>query len=52
MGCRDLLSRILVVDPARRISLDQVQQHAWFLKNLPRELKVCTHSFGPGALAP
>ena len=33
--CRDLLGRILVADPAARISLAAIQQHAWFLAELP-----------------
>ena len=33
--CRDLLGRILVADPAARISLADIQQHPWFLAELP-----------------
>ena len=33
--CRDLLGRILVADPATRITLAGIQQHAWFLAALP-----------------
>ncbi|KAK8483368.1 hypothetical protein V6N13_097616 [Hibiscus sabdariffa] len=36
--CRHLLSRIFVANPARRISIPEIKQHAWFLKNLPKEL--------------
>ena len=30
--CRDLLCKILVADPARRISLPGIQQHPWYRK--------------------
>lgn len=33
--CRDLLHRILVADPATRISLADIQRHPWFLAELP-----------------
>lgn len=33
--CRDLLHRILVADPAVRISLADIQRHPWFLAELP-----------------
>ncbi|GAB4817584.1 hypothetical protein N2152v2_004630 [Parachlorella kessleri] len=36
--CLDLLGRIFQADPAKRITLQQIQQHPWFLKNLPEEL--------------
>ncbi|RWR83251.1 serine/threonine-protein kinase SAPK7-like protein [Cinnamomum micranthum f. kanehirae] len=36
--CRHLLSRIFVANPARRITLKEIKNHPWFLKNLPREL--------------
>ncbi|KAK9841023.1 hypothetical protein WJX81_006268 [Elliptochloris bilobata] len=32
---RDLLGRILVADPAARISLADIQRHPWFLAELP-----------------
>ena len=38
--CLDLISRIFVANPAQRISIAQIKQHAWFLRNLPEELKV------------
>lgn len=37
---QDLLSRIFVANPAERITLAQIKQHPWFLKNLPIELAV------------
>uniref|UniRef100_A0A0A0KYK0 non-specific serine/threonine protein kinase n=1 Tax=Cucumis sativus TaxID=3659 RepID=A0A0A0KYK0_CUCSA len=36
--CRHLLSRIFVPNPSRRITLMEIKNHPWFLKNLPREL--------------
>lgn len=36
--CKQLLSRIFVASPARRISIRDIKNHPWFLKNLPREL--------------
>ncbi|XP_031259530.1 serine/threonine-protein kinase SAPK1-like [Pistacia vera] len=35
---RHLLSRIFVSDPSERISIPDIKQHPWFLKNLPKEL--------------
>eukprot|EP00960_Hanusia_phi_P026118 746082-Hanusia_phi.AAC.2 len=37
-GCRDLIPRMLVVDPLMRISVSQLRQHSWFLTNLPSYL--------------
>ncbi len=31
----DLLSRLLVADPAQRLSVASLQSHPWFTKNLP-----------------
>ena len=28
-NCRDLLARILVTDPSRRICIKEIQQHPW-----------------------
>ncbi|XP_024030635.1 serine/threonine-protein kinase SAPK3 [Morus notabilis] len=36
--CRLLLSRIFVANPAKRITIPEIKQHPWFLKNLPKEL--------------
>ena len=33
--CRDLLSQILVADPARRITVPAILRHPWFLRGLP-----------------
>ncbi|KAL5215566.1 hypothetical protein ABZP36_006967 [Zizania latifolia] len=35
---RQLLSRIFVANPAKRITIREIRNHPWFLKNLPREL--------------
>ncbi|KAL0738341.1 hypothetical protein Bca4012_014551 [Brassica carinata] len=37
-GCRQLISRIFVADPATRISIPEIKSHEWFLKNLPGDL--------------
>ncbi|GKV18893.1 hypothetical protein SLEP1_g29214 [Rubroshorea leprosula] len=36
--CRHLLSLIFVANPSRRITIKEIKNHPWFLKNLPREL--------------
>jgi len=36
--CRDLLSRIFVADPAKRITMPEIWSHVWFVSNLPRDL--------------
>uniref|UniRef100_A0A0D9WGX2 non-specific serine/threonine protein kinase n=1 Tax=Leersia perrieri TaxID=77586 RepID=A0A0D9WGX2_9ORYZ len=36
--CRELISRIFVSDPSERITMQEIKNHPWFLKNLPREL--------------
>ncbi|XP_048226746.1 serine/threonine-protein kinase SAPK2 isoform X1 [Ricinus communis] len=36
--CKHLLSRIFVVNPEKRISIPEIKDHPWFLKNLPIEL--------------
>ncbi|KAK6258842.1 Protein kinase domain - like 10 [Theobroma cacao] len=35
--CRHLLSRIFVSNPEKRITIPEIKQHPWFLKNLPTE---------------
>nr|AUS89411.1 SNF1-related protein kinase 2.7 [Sesuvium portulacastrum]AUS89441.1 CBL-interacting protein kinase 9 [Sesuvium portulacastrum] len=35
--CKHLLSRIFVADPEKRITMEEIKKHAWFLKNLPLE---------------
>ena len=34
--CVDLLLRILVADPAERLSIEDIKMHPWFLRDLPR----------------
>ncbi|KAI5665899.1 hypothetical protein M9H77_15752 [Catharanthus roseus] len=36
--CRHLISRIFVGDPAQRITIPEIKNHVWFLKNLPADL--------------
>jgi serine/threonine-protein kinase SRK2 len=36
--CRHLLSRIFVANPAKRINIQEIKNHEWFLKNLPADL--------------
>lgn len=33
--CQDLISRIFVANPASRITIPELKNHPWFLKNLP-----------------
>jgi len=33
--CRDLISRMLTVDPRHRISVADIQRHPWFQQDLP-----------------
>lgn len=35
-GVRDLIPRMLVVDPCKRITIAEIRQHRWFRVNLPR----------------
>ncbi len=30
-GCQDLLRRIFTIDPAKRISIGDIQQHPWYV---------------------
>jgi serine/threonine-protein kinase SRK2 len=36
--CRHLISRIFVADPTARITIPEIKNHPWFLKNLPADL--------------
>ncbi|ONH96579.1 hypothetical protein PRUPE_7G138200 [Prunus persica] len=36
--CLELISRIFVPDPAARITIPEIKNHSWFLKNLPADL--------------
>lgn len=35
---RDLLKRMLTVDPIKRISIDDIRKHPWFVVDLPPHL--------------
>ncbi|EYU35795.1 hypothetical protein MIMGU_mgv1a005038mg [Erythranthe guttata] len=39
-GARDLIPRMLIVDPMKRITTREIRQHPWFKVNLPRYLAV------------
>lgn len=39
-GARDLIPRLLVVDPMKRITTAEIRQHNWFQAQLPRYLAV------------
>ncbi|XP_010540806.1 PREDICTED: serine/threonine-protein kinase SAPK3-like [Tarenaya hassleriana] len=36
--CKHLLSRILVLNPSKRITIPEIKKHAWFVKGLPKQL--------------
>ncbi|XP_031499222.1 SNF1-related protein kinase catalytic subunit alpha KIN10-like [Nymphaea colorata] len=40
VGARDLIPRMLVVDPLKRITIPEIRQHPWFQAHLPRYLAV------------
>ncbi|KAL6778758.1 SNRK2B [Auxenochlorella protothecoides x Auxenochlorella symbiontica] len=37
--CRDIMARILVADPQKRISIQELQDHPWYMKDLPPGVK-------------
>jgi serine/threonine protein kinase len=37
---RDLILRMLVVDPMKRISIPEIRQHPWFMHKLPSYLSL------------
>ncbi|XP_057979270.1 SNF1-related protein kinase catalytic subunit alpha KIN10 [Malania oleifera] len=39
-GARDLIPRMLVVDPMKRMTIPEIRQHSWFQAHLPRYLAV------------
>ncbi|KAK9829879.1 hypothetical protein WJX72_008401 [[Myrmecia] bisecta] len=39
-GARDLIPRMLLVDPLKRITIPEIRQHPWFMLHLPRYLAV------------
>ena len=38
-GAKDLISKLIVVDPTKRLSLEQVMQHPWFLVDADKIMK-------------
>ncbi|CAN4078097.1 unnamed protein product [Withania somnifera] len=42
--CKNLLSRIFVANPSKRITIPEIKKHPWFLKNLPKELMDGQHA--------
>jgi 5'-AMP-activated protein kinase catalytic alpha subunit len=38
-GARDLIEKLLVVDPLQRITIPQIRDHPWFLDGLPPHLQ-------------
>ncbi|KAL0488921.1 5'-AMP-activated protein kinase, catalytic alpha subunit [Acrasis kona] len=41
---KDLISKILVVDPVQRITISEIRQHPWFTKELPEYLSNPPHT--------
>ncbi|KAJ7515275.1 hypothetical protein O6H91_22G008600 [Diphasiastrum complanatum] len=39
-GARDLIPRMLLVDPMKRMTIPEIRQHPWFQAHLPRYLAV------------
>jgi len=39
-AARDLIPRMLVVDPMKRITIREIREHDWFKIHLPRYLTV------------
>ena len=35
-ACQDLIKRMLAVDPLRRITIEEIRKHPWFMVDLPR----------------
>ncbi len=44
-GAVDLIRRMLMVDPVRRISVQEIRQHPWFVKRLPEYLQLPVEEF-------
>ncbi|GKU94677.1 hypothetical protein SLEP1_g8133 [Rubroshorea leprosula] len=44
--CRHLISRIFVADPAARITIPEIRNHEWFLRNLPEDLVMDENRMG------
>ncbi|KAE8379528.1 kinase-like domain-containing protein [Aspergillus bertholletiae] len=43
---KDLIKRLLVLDPEKRISLDEIQKHPWILKHCLKDDRVAKRSSG------
>ncbi|RVX05021.1 SNF1-related protein kinase catalytic subunit alpha KIN10 [Vitis vinifera] len=41
-AARDLIARILVVDPIKRISIPEIRRHPWFQQHLPKYIALRT----------
>jgi 5'-AMP-activated protein kinase catalytic alpha subunit len=39
-GARDLIARMLLVDPLKRVTISEIRAHPWFVVHLPRYLVV------------
>ncbi|MCO5574646.1 hypothetical protein L7F22_028435 [Adiantum nelumboides] len=39
LECRNFLSQIFIANPEKRITIAEIKQHPWFLKNLPKEMQ-------------
>jgi len=37
--CKDLIRRILVADPSQRLTIPQIQEHSWYAKGLPLNVR-------------
>nr|QSH71606.1 serine/threonine-protein kinase SAPK7-like [Hedychium coronarium] len=42
--CKQLISRIFVANPTKRITINEIRSQAWFMRNLPRELTETTQA--------
>ncbi|KAJ6433850.1 hypothetical protein OIU84_017534 [Salix udensis] len=40
LGATDMISKMFVVDPMRRMTMPEIHQHPWFHAHLPRYLDV------------
>lgn len=41
---RDIISRMLVTDPLKRITVEEIRTHPWFVTKLPRYIALGTQS--------
>jgi len=44
---KDLVSKLLIVDPKKRITLERAKEHKWFTKEAPKLALKKVNSFGP-----